>query len=340
MPLRRKWTEADIGAAIRVLGKHTDLDAAVFAIEHELKRRVTRAILRKAFRRASLGDPAEFLAAEPDVYETKWSGYANLVCRPPNSNTSLVIRAAPEPEPERLLILGDCHHPYVDVDAWNLMLRFAQSWRPDRIIVLGDFVDCVSVSAHSRDPNRIALIDDEIDVANAALDQLDQLGASEKHFIEGNHCYRLQRYLADRAPALYNQISIRGLLGLEERGWSFTPYREHLKIGHVHYVHDTGSAGASAHTKAGAAFESSVVIGHVHRLACSYFGNALGDTHVAVAAGWLGSAKAADYMHKIKATREWMHGFVTGLLEPDGTTHLQLHPIVNGRVRDGGRVVV
>jgi predicted phosphodiesterase len=322
-----RWTDARIGQAVRILASCSSVAEARKTMSREFGHVVTSDALRNAFSRFDLGTPTEFLgsdALEELTGETERLG---------------LYDSKKEPQNERLLIIGDCHFPYVDRRAWNVMLEAAAQWAPHRIIQLGDYIDAYPLSTHAKDPTRAALIDEEIVAANAGLDELDSLGAKHKHFVEGNHEFRLQRLLQDKAPALYNQVTIPQFLGLGSRGWTYTPYRQHLTIGRIHYVHDTGSAGATAHTKAGQAFESSAVIGHVHRLACTYFGNALGETHVAVAAGWLGSVEHADYMHQIKATREWMHGFVTGVMEPNGTTHLQLHPIVNGKVRLGAEVV-
>lgn len=216
------------------------------------------------------------------------------------------------------------------------MLKVATEWKPDVVVVLGDFGDFYSVSAHSKDPNRVRHLRSENNAINRRLDQVDALGATEKYFIAGNHEDRLERYLADKAPELFGLISVPELFRLKARGWHYTPYKESLKLGHVNFTHDCGNAGAYAHFKALDTFQSNVVIGHVHRLAITYVGNAQGKTHVGANFGWLGDVARVDYMHRVQALRAWHLGFGVGYQEPNGTTHLQAVPLVNYKcVLDG-----
>lgn len=239
---------------------------------------------------------------------------------------------------EKILVVPDCHHPYVDRKAWRIMLAAAKAWRPERIITLGDFGDFYCVSSHRRDPNRDRRLEVEMDACRAARAELDALGARHKHFIEGNHCDRLRRYLADRAPELYNTLDVAQLLELPDNGWQVVRYMDHLKVGKVWYTHDVGTASARAHELAEADYQSNVVIGHTHRAALTYTGNSHGSTHVAIMAGWLGDAKYAEYLHRAKKTRYWSHAFLVGYKQPDGVTHFQLVPIVKSRVCLEGKV--
>lgn len=246
------------------------------------------------------------------------------------------------PALERILVIPDCHHctatEGVDRKAWRTMLAAAQDFKPHRIIILGDFVDMFSTSQHRKDPNRNALLETEIDTANRALDQLDALGAKHKHYLSGNHEENLERYLMDKAPALFNIVYIPALLRLKERGWTWTPYRQHLKVGKVFYVHDTGSAGPLAHIRSRDAFASSVVQGHTHHAGVSYAGTAAGKAHVGIASGWLGKFEDADYAHDIQKRRAWVHAFTIGYMERSGVTHLQLVPIINGKACLNGKL--
>lgn len=242
---------------------------------------------------------------------------------------------------ERILIVPDCHHRTptegVDRGAWNTMLAAARGFKPHRIIVLGDFLDMFATSQHRKDPNRNRHLEIEIKTGNKALDQLDALGAKHKHYLEGNHEENLRRYLMDRAPELFNVVDIPSLLKLKERGWAWTPYRTHLRVGKVYYVHDTGSAGPMAHIRSRDAFAASVVQGHTHHAGVSYAGTARGTAHVGIASGWLGQFKDADYAHDIQKHRSWVHAFTLGWGLPNGVTHLQLIPIIEGKACVNGK---
>lgn len=229
--------------------------------------------------------------------------------------------------------MPDTHVPYEDPRAFALMLQAMEIWKPDAINVLGDFGDCYTVSSHSKHPGRVNRLEIEVDAVNARLDQLDALGAQEKHFIEGNHEDRLSRFLADKAPELFGLVSVEELYGLEERGWSFTPYKQSRTQGKVNVTHDCGNAGAFAHYKALDTFQGNIVIAHTHRLGVTYLGNAQGKSHVGAMFGWLGDVRAVDYMHRVQALRAWHLGFGVGYEEESGVAHLQAVPIIN----HGGR---
>lgn len=240
---------------------------------------------------------------------------------------------------KKLLLVPDTHAPFHDKKAWAVMLKAARQFHPDKVITLGDFQDCYSISAHDKNPQRVNLFDVEIAEGNQCRKDLDSLGASEKIFVEGNHEERLERYLMKKAPELYNLVRIPDLLKLKENGWRYVPYKTHVRVGKLFITHETGNCGQYAHYKAMDAFQGNVVIGHTHRLGYAVCGNARGEAHVGAMFGWLGDFGKVDYMHKIKALRDWAHGFGVGYEFEDGTVHLTPIPIVNGKCVVEGKLV-
>jgi metallophosphoesterase superfamily enzyme len=239
---------------------------------------------------------------------------------------------------QRLLLVPDVHRPYHDERAWSTMLKAARRFAPHKVIVLGDFADAYQISMHDKDPARRETFADEIENANGGLDELEAATPiAERHFIAGNHEYRLERMLR-QVPQLHSFVSIQKLLRLKERGWHYTGYQDSLKIGKLYLTHDEGNAGAQAHEKARASFESNVVIGHTHRMSISYRGTAKGTSNVGAMFGWLGSIDKIDYVHKVKA-QQWQHGFGIGYLLESGVVHLQAVPIVNGACVVEGKLV-
>ena len=60
--------------------------------------------------------------------------------------------------------------------------------------------------------------------------------------------------------------------------------------------------------------------------------------------GWLGDPDKADYMHAIKAKRDWATGFGVGIMdEKTGITHLQPVPVIgrgdSASVMIGGNII-
>ena len=220
------------------------------------------------------------------------------------------------------------------------MLRVAHHIKPKHIAILGDFADAATLSAHAATEPGNGDFKDELDAVNKALDQLDAIGATNKHYVSGNHEYRLERYLMANAPAMFRSLRWPQLLNLHERGWKWTPYMKSTKIGKLHLTHDTGSAGMNAHRTSAAKFGGSVAIGHTHRMAYEVKGRFDGTPYLATMLGWLGNAdKAAGYMHEVSSASDWVHGFGVFYMEPDtGIVHVQPVPIVKGRCVVNGKL--
>jgi hypothetical protein len=119
-------------------------------------------------------------------------------------------------------------------------------------------------------------------------------------------------------------------LQLSENEWELTPYRQSTKIGEVYFTHDTGNSGKYTTARALDAFQHSVVIGHHHAIQYAVEGNATGTYRVGAQFGWLGDADKADYLHRIKALRNWSPGFGIGYHDlATGLVYLVPVPIVN-----------
>lgn len=241
---------------------------------------------------------------------------------------------------DRLLIVPDAHAPYHDERAWRLLKKIGRHFEPHTIIHIGDLADFYTVSSHSKDPTRIQQLEDELLIVRGLRADLDRLGAKRKVFIEGNHEDRLRRYLQDKAPELFSLVSTDRLLGLTANGWEFVPYRSSTKIGKVHFTHDTGHSGKYTTARALETFQHSVVIGHHH--ACQYMveGDATGRYRIGAQFGWLGDVKRVDYLHKVKAQRQWSLGCGIGYHErKTGAVYLTPLPFVGYSACVEGKVL-
>lgn len=240
---------------------------------------------------------------------------------------------------EPVLVVSDTHIPYHDVRAWNLMLKVGRALKPKHLITIGDLLDFYAVSSHSKNPLRTLQLRQEIDEGNSCLDQLDALGARHKIAIGGNHSDRLQRYLYDKAPELFEVLDVPKLLHYKERGWHWVPYKDDVRLGKCYLTHDVGSAGRNAVFKALDTYQHSIITGHTHRLQYIVEGNAAGEVKLSAQFGWLGDVNQIDYMHKTTAKKNWALGFGIGYLNPR-TKYVYMTPVpiidytcvVNGRL--------
>jgi len=231
---------------------------------------------------------------------------------------------------EKVLIVPDTHVPYHDKKAFELMLKVAKKFKPYHLIIGGDFIDNYSVSSHNKDPNRALKLNDEVNETIKELKKLKALDAKNNVFLGGNHEDRLERYLMEKAPELYNIISTPSILKLKEIGFNYVPYKHSYKLGKLAITHDLGKAGRFAHYKAMDDYQNNIVINHTHRLGYAVEGDVEGNKHVAAMFGWLGDVEGVDYKHRQLAKKEWSLGFGIGYLDPKTkVVYLQPIPIVN-----------
>lgn len=233
---------------------------------------------------------------------------------------------------QRIFFVSDLHIPFHDKPALRLVLDVIRDFKPDILVSNGDFVDCYSISRHSKDPGRSKGLKAEFDQANVILDQLDALcPKARKIYLAGNHEDRLRRYVEEKAAELDGLLDIPDQLRLKTRGWQYVHYKDDVKIGKVFVTHDVGSAGRYNVFKCLDTYQSSVVTGHTHRLSYVVEGDAAGGRKVSAQFGWLGDVNQIDYMHKVKARREWTTGFGYGYVSPQsGYVYLVPVPIVKG----------
>lgn len=242
---------------------------------------------------------------------------------------------------ESILVVPDTHAPFHDQRAWDLMIKVGKALKPDHIVHIGDLIDFYSISKFTKDPSRKLSVDSEIKVARTLLDDLDSLGASNKHLLMGNHDDRFQRYLFERAPELVGieELSLPYLLGLKKRGWDWTRYRDDYKLGKAFFTHDAGFYGVNALKSTYQRYQHNVIFGHSHRFDSLQRGNAIGERHFAGQFGWLGDFKAVDYTYRAQATSDWAHGFGIGYLDKETKhTHFQGYPIVKYRTVFNGKI--
>lgn len=217
-------------------------------------------------------------------------------------------------------VISDIHvpsHCRPSIVAW---LNFTSDNPPDELVLNGDILDLQSCSSHG-DALSEDLLHDEVEAGNRFLDLVqDAVGPKCKvHFNEGNHEYRLTRYLKGKAPNLRKMLTLPSLLRLRERGISWLPY------GQVHFVSD--KLGVTHGTKCGANYARdtlikygmSLVVGHSHRPQIHTMGVAGTDADAIRGVFGLGCMVPVDHVEYIHGPSGWSNGFGRFYVLPDGT---------------------
>lgn len=122
-------------------------------------------------------------------------------------------------------VLNDIHFPYESKAYYKALKKIEGFPKLKCIFLNGDIAEIESVSTHPKTPAAQSSLLKELDYINEKFDEL------EKRFpsilvcmIEGNHCYRIFRFIRDVAPSLWGMVETPKLFRFEERNWHFVPY--------------------------------------------------------------------------------------------------------------------
>lgn len=231
------------------------------------------------------------------------------------------------------LVIPDTHVPYHDEQAYNLMLKVAKDQKLDEIVLLGDFGEFQAVSTHAKDPSFEKSLKKETALVNKKLDELDLLfPKAKKVYIEGNHEYRLYRYIRDRAPELDGVFNWMDLLRLKERkNWSWIPYGPDQKYAvlksKLFARHEPASGGAHAAALTIQKTGNSVIFGHIHRIQEYQSVMLDGRCHRGITPGWLGDQKHQVFDY-VKGHHQWSLGFSIVTVLPDQSFYCQIVHII------------
>lgn len=225
---------------------------------------------------------------------------------------------------KKALIIPDCHIPYEDKRAYELMLLVAKDVKPDEIVILGDYADFYAINAHGKDAAiKSGLLQDEVHEVVMRLSQLNKMfPKANKVFIEGNHEYRLGRYINARCPDLYGVFDTASVLELKTLGYEFVPYGPNQKyrvLGSKLYArHEPLAGGKHVAQNTVEKAMHSVIFGHTHRIQEAQVVTMGGENYRGISSGWLGDTEHPVFGY-VKGHHQWAHAFSVVNVLDDGT---------------------
>lgn len=230
-------------------------------------------------------------------------------------------------ELKRVLFIPDAHTPYHDKKALEYLLidKILPSFSWDTICILGDWWDNYSISNHLKTPTRERSWKRESQQGKDLLHRIGMFG-NRRILVKGNHEKWLEKLLADKAPALYEEVIDKTH---SPEGWEIVEYMESTHIGKLHITHDLGYSGMQSTQQSLSACGDNIIIGHNHNMTYVVRGNAKGECHVGASFGWLGDYRRIDYRHRMRARRDWVLGFGVGYVLPSGVVFVVPVPIIN-----------
>lgn len=230
-------------------------------------------------------------------------------------------------------IWPDSHVPYHNIKAFAVIMNVLAELSPQEIVFLGDFADFYAVNSHGRHPGMMHLLTDEVTAVNHAMDVFDiSFPDTKKVLIEGNHEYRLERYLVNNAPALFGVTDLNYLFKLNSRpNWKLIPYG----VGQSYQV--LSSLLTARHEPLASSAKMSVArsmqnlcYGHIHRIEQAYAVSLDGAQKVNFSCGWLGDQRYKEIFGYIKGSFQWQLGFALVYVDTEtGYFYHQIVPILD-----------
>lgn len=244
---------------------------------------------------------------------------------------------------KKALVIPDCHIPYEDKRAYDLMLTVAKDIDPDEIVILGDYADFYAVNSHGKDAELGgALLMDEVYEVIQRLKEIKTIfPRAKKVYIEGNHEYRLARYINSRCPDLYGVVDIQSILELDLLGYEFVPYGPNQKYqvlgSKLIARHEPLAGGKHVAQNTVEKAMHSVIFGHTHRIQEAQIVTIHGENYRGISSGWLGDT-SHKVMQYVRGHHQWAHGFSVVHVLDDGTWFNSLIHIVNYKCYYNGYV--
>lgn len=229
---------------------------------------------------------------------------------------------------KRIVIIPDTQIPYHDRKALKAVLKFIGEYKPDEVIHIGDLMDFPQPSRWNKGSagEFEGSVFADCDYAKKHfLEPLRKVYDGPVGVHEGNHDERARTYLAKYAPALAESGAFNIETLLDFNGFGVTLLPTFNKVapgwitthGHLGGITLSQIAGQTA-LNAAKKFQSSIIMGHTHRMAisqCTFgYGGDITRQVTGFEVGHLMNQKLAHYLKQ--ATGNWQMGF--GLLTVDG----------------------
>lgn len=234
---------------------------------------------------------------------------------------------------KQYLIISDLHIPYHCRKYIRLTYKLLKDIRFHGIVQLGDALDFWQLSTYDKDPSRKNTILDDLSDWEGVLTKWSSLlpRNAEIHLLEGNHEFRLHRYVARHAKEIHEIVRpLPELLRLKERTASgnvifkWHPYHKwnSLMLGDCVLMHGFYFNTHTAMTNL-KKYRCSTISGHTHHV--QYVSDG---THYACS---LGHGSNQTLTAHTPCPPEWTQALGILTVKDDGTTSLEVIIVKDGK---------
>lgn len=235
-----------------------------------------------------------------------------------------------KPKTERGAYVNDLHFPHHDPVAVELAMEFIVDFNPHRLFFNGDIADFYPLSRFDKDPSRISSLQAELDMAVDYLARFRRrLPGTEIHLLEGNHEYRLTKWLRAN-PGIHGLkcLEMSELFRLRELKILHTPYMKHVDYNGFIVEHGDMARKHSGYTARGMLDKRGVcgLSGHTHRMGACY------QTDLSGIKVWYENGCLCDLNPEyVNGKPNWQQGFsISHFIKGDDRFIVEQIPIIDG----------
>lgn len=230
-------------------------------------------------------------------------------------------------------VIGDTHLPFHDRRTIELFVDECRRRSVAAVLLNGDVLDCHEVSDHEKDRDAPSYVD-EIEMGRQFLAWLrSRLPRARIVYKEGNHDYRTERYVFQRAPALagLTGVNLPAFLQMADYGVEWVADKRVVMVGNLPVIHGheyPGGGGVNPARWLYLRTGSSCGVNHFHRTSEHHERVLSQKVHGSFSFG------CACYLHpKYRPLNQWNHGFAFVEVSAGGW-----YAVENKRVLDGRAV--
>jgi predicted phosphodiesterase len=234
-----------------------------------------------------------------------------------------------------VLLLSDIHVPYHDIQAIDAALNWGKDHNINTIILSGDFMDFFRLSRFMQSVHEPDL-SYELDAGYEMIYYIaNRFPKAKIYFLPGNHEFRLESYLQNKAPELLGAepglSDLDFYLKFSDFGVSYLRNSQLIQagklfIGHGHEFHG-GAGGVNPSRTFTLRTGGNFIAGHFHRTSED------SSTHIdgSVKGCWSMGCLCGLWPDYSKYNK-WNHGFANVRTSDDGTFKVFNARIFNGKV--------
>ena len=235
-------------------------------------------------------------------------------------------------EPGWYLVFGDQHLPMHDRGTIEAAVKEAKDKNVVGVLINGDLMDMFVISPFFRVPSKDTFVE-EIEVGRQFLTWLRaRLPKAQFWYRQGNHEFRLTRYIAERAAALFDlpEVHLPALLRLKDFGVEWVQDKRKVMLGKLTTLHGHELRKGEGVNPARLAFlrtTATVLVSHHHRTS-EHHQRSLDDKFIAAWSVGCACSLHPDY----DPFGQSNHGYAMVHVGDDGWFSVHNRRVINGRV--------